>query len=180
VHHNTQTFFSNRSRPPSHPSPNGPFAQEAASMMFDDSGRLVCEPSLATAQALCLLQMHEWVSQRLWSTRYHGACACVFGCFKQGNPLHHFCGSADLALQIVDNLGVHKSEEPAVPPFSPCDSMDASIQRESAQRITWLVYAVDLMSSVYSHYASAWDTRSCTFVYLIIIFNWYTYYPLYP
>jgi len=48
------------------------FAHEAASLMFDASGRLVCEPNLATAQALCLLQMYELTSKPSWILRYHG------------------------------------------------------------------------------------------------------------
>jgi hypothetical protein len=127
------------------------FAQEAASMMFDNAGHLVCERSIATAQALCLLQMHEWVSQRSWSARYHGGCTLVpkwFTLDTSLKPLFFFC-FADLALQIVENLGVHKSDEPVLSPFSHSESIDASIQRECARRIMWLIYVVDLMSSVY-------------------------------
>jgi len=48
------------------------FAQEALSKMFDASGRLVCEPNLATAQALCLLQIQDVLSRPSHSSRYHG------------------------------------------------------------------------------------------------------------
>ncbi|KAJ2915446.1 hypothetical protein MD484_g4948, partial [Candolleomyces efflorescens] len=51
-----------------------PFAQEALSIMFDGAGRLVCEPNLAAAQALCLLQMHDILtkeSNAVWGSRYH-------------------------------------------------------------------------------------------------------------
>ncbi|RXW23992.1 hypothetical protein EST38_g1875 [Candolleomyces aberdarensis] len=51
-----------------------PFAQEALSLMFDGAGRLVCEPNLAAAQALCLLQMHDILtkeSNAIWGSRYH-------------------------------------------------------------------------------------------------------------
>ena len=56
-----------------------PFAQEALSLMFDGAGRLVCEPSLAVAQALCLLQIHDTRvgGATAWNMRYHGA----FGSF---------------------------------------------------------------------------------------------------
>ncbi|KAF4611032.1 hypothetical protein D9613_006845 [Agrocybe pediades] len=52
-----------------------PFAQEALSQMFDGAGRLVVEPNLATAQALCILQMHDILTKErnaLWSSRFHG------------------------------------------------------------------------------------------------------------
>jgi len=35
------------------------FAQEALLLMFDGTGRLVCEPDLETAPALALLLMHD-------------------------------------------------------------------------------------------------------------------------
>lgn len=38
-----------------------PFAQEALSLMFDGSGQLLCPNLLTTAQALCLLMVHELV-----------------------------------------------------------------------------------------------------------------------
>lgn len=52
-----------------------PLAQEALSLMFDGAGRLKCEPNLAAAQALCLLQMHDIVTKERnveWSSHYHG------------------------------------------------------------------------------------------------------------
>jgi len=55
-----------------------PFAQEAASLMFDSTGQLVCEPNLATAQALCLLQMHETLAKPSWTSRYHGKSKSIY------------------------------------------------------------------------------------------------------
>jgi hypothetical protein len=49
-----------------------PFAQEAITKIFDSYGRLVCEPNLATAQALCLLQIHDVMFKLSYSARYHG------------------------------------------------------------------------------------------------------------
>jgi hypothetical protein len=51
------------------------FAQEALSQMFDGAGRLVVEPDLAAAQALCVLQMHDICTKEknaVWSSRFHG------------------------------------------------------------------------------------------------------------
>ncbi|KAH9847279.1 hypothetical protein C2E23DRAFT_863425 [Lenzites betulinus] len=47
-----------------------PFFQEALSLMFDNSGRLLCEPSVSTAQALCLLEMHEVAASHSWTRHY--------------------------------------------------------------------------------------------------------------
>ena len=56
------------------------FAQEALLLMFD--GRLVCEPDLATAQALALLLMHDDVvtkeNNTMWNTRYASARSLGF------------------------------------------------------------------------------------------------------
>jgi hypothetical protein len=49
-----------RTHPPRHAGRG--FARDALAMMFDAEGRLACESSLATAQALCLLEMHRYVS----------------------------------------------------------------------------------------------------------------------
>ena len=54
-----------------------PFFEEAVSLMFDASGRLLSEPSLATAQALCLLEMHEVAASHSWTKHYR-----YFGKFK--------------------------------------------------------------------------------------------------
>ena len=47
-----------------------PFFQEAVSIMFDSSGRLLSDASLATAQALCLLEMHEVAASHSWTKHY--------------------------------------------------------------------------------------------------------------
>jgi len=58
------------------------FAQEALLLMFDGTGRLVCEPDLATAQALALLLMHDDVvteeNNTMWDTRYASARSLGF------------------------------------------------------------------------------------------------------
>ena len=53
-----------------------PLAEAALSQMFDSAGRLVVEPDLAAAQALCILQMHDILTKdkgSIWSSRFHGA-----------------------------------------------------------------------------------------------------------
>ncbi|EKM81839.1 hypothetical protein AGABI1DRAFT_118907 [Agaricus bisporus var. burnettii JB137-S8] len=106
-----------------------PFAQEALSLMFDGAGRLVCEPDLSTAQALALLLMHDVVTKEkntLWNTRY-----------------------ADLALQILENLGVHEPDHPTLTPMPSADFIHQSFKREAVRRIFWLIHLLDVMASIY-------------------------------
>ncbi|KAF8074981.1 hypothetical protein FPV67DRAFT_1475647 [Lyophyllum atratum] len=79
------------------------FAEEALSLMFDGAGRLVCERNLATAQALCLLQVHDLKikdKNMVWNSRYH-----------------------DLALQL--------HEYPTLTPVPSPEFIQASIEREA-------------------------------------------------
>ncbi|KAF9453564.1 hypothetical protein P691DRAFT_21703 [Macrolepiota fuliginosa MF-IS2] len=106
-----------------------PFAQEALSLMFDGAGRLVCEPDLATAQALVLLLMHDVLTKEknvMWNTRY-----------------------ADLALQIIENLGVHDPDHPTLTPMPSPDFIHQSFKREAVRRIFWLIHLLDVMASIY-------------------------------
>ncbi|KDR80510.1 hypothetical protein GALMADRAFT_240800 [Galerina marginata CBS 339.88] len=106
-----------------------PFAQEALSQMFDGAGRLVVEPDLATAQALCVLQMHDLLtteSNALWGSRFH-----------------------DLALQIVEGLGVHSPEHPTLTPVPSQEFVQGAIEREAIRRIFWLIHLLDIVASIY-------------------------------
>lgn len=47
------------------------FAQEAVSLMFDKNHQLVCEHSLATAQALLLLQLYDRMGKSLWVGQHY-------------------------------------------------------------------------------------------------------------
>ncbi|KAF8159676.1 fungal-specific transcription factor domain-containing protein [Crassisporium funariophilum] len=108
-----------------------PFAQEALSQMFDGAGRLVCEPDLAAAQALCILQMHDIIVRDrnvVWNSRLF---------------------EADLALQIVEGLGVHSPEHPTLTPVPSQEFVQASIEREALRRIFWLIHLLDVMASIY-------------------------------
>ncbi|TFK71646.1 hypothetical protein BDN72DRAFT_764612 [Pluteus cervinus] len=105
------------------------FAQEALSLMFDGAGRLVCKKDLATAQALCLLQVHDILTKdknMIWNSRYH-----------------------DLALHIVETLGVHAPEHPTLTPMPSPEFISASIEREAVRRIFWLIHLMDITASIY-------------------------------
>ncbi|PPQ75884.1 hypothetical protein CVT24_000739 [Panaeolus cyanescens] len=106
-----------------------PFAQEALSLMFDGAGRLVVEADLAAAQALCILQMHDILTKdtsAVWSSRFH-----------------------DLALQIVEGLGVHSPEHPTLTPLPSPEFVQLSIEREAIRRIFWFIHVLDVMASIF-------------------------------
>ncbi|PPQ68586.1 hypothetical protein CVT25_005429 [Psilocybe cyanescens] len=108
-----------------------PFANEAISKMFDAQGRLIVLKDLATAQALCILQMHEILTNErntLWDSRFH---------------------EVDIALQIVEGLGVHSPEHPKLTPVPSPEYVEASIEHESTRRIFWLIHVLDLLASIF-------------------------------
>ncbi|KAG6336044.1 hypothetical protein ID866_3043 [Astraeus odoratus] len=81
------------------------FAQEAAALMFDKNRNLICEQNLATAQALCLLQLHDRMGKSLWNGPYH-----------------------ELALGIVTKLGIFDSDRTVLTPVPSPDFINASIE----------------------------------------------------
>ncbi|KAH9945716.1 hypothetical protein B0H21DRAFT_743677 [Amylocystis lapponica] len=105
-----------------------PFAQEAVSIMFDASGRLLSEPSLATAQALCLLEMHEIAASHSWTKHFR-----------------YF----ELALQVLEeSLEIHRPDGPlnrADP-----ESVNAAIERECARRCFWLIQCMNWITCIYT------------------------------
>ncbi|KAG2157841.1 fungal-specific transcription factor domain-containing protein [Suillus bovinus] len=101
------------------------FFQEAMSLMFDKDQNLICERNLATAQALCLLQLHDRMAKSSWRGNYH-----VY------------------ALEVIEQLGVYKADNPILTPTPSLEFIDASIERECARRIFWLIYICDTMGSV--------------------------------
>ncbi|KAJ7245114.1 fungal-specific transcription factor domain-containing protein [Mycena haematopus] len=106
------------------------FAHEAVSQMFDRPGHLICDPNLFTAQTLCLLMVHDLVAKDARApanSRYR-----------------------DLALQIIQTLGVHNSEQPVSAPVPTTDLIHASIERECVRRIFWVIHIMDLQVSMYN------------------------------
>lgn len=129
-----------------------PFAAEAMRLMFDAEGHMLCYASLATVQALCfLLEYGTLVSKpdnqklRSKSSFYHSVLQT------------QMINSADLALKILDSLGVHSSSPNPTsyvgtpPPPADLPPFQTSIDRECARRAFWLIHFMDLTSSVYSN-----------------------------
>jgi hypothetical protein len=55
----------------------------------------------------------------------------------------------DLALQIVESLGVHKPDVPTLTPLPSPEYIHASIDRECVRRIFWFIHFADLTSAIY-------------------------------
>lgn len=60
-----------------------------------------------------------------------------------------FTWSADLALQIIENLGVHEPDHPTLTPMPSPDFIHQSFKREAVRRIFWLIHLLDVMASIY-------------------------------
>lgn len=58
-------------------------------------------------------------------------------------------GTADLALHIVESLGVHSPEHPTLTPVPSPEFIHASTEREAIRRIFWLIHTLDVMASVF-------------------------------
>ncbi|KAG2053646.1 hypothetical protein BDR06DRAFT_956378 [Suillus hirtellus] len=101
------------------------FFSEAMSIMFDKGQNLICERNLATAQALCLLQLHDRMAKSSWTGQYH-----VY------------------ALDIIEQLGVYQADNPILTPTPSLEFIDASIERECARRVFWLIHISDALGSV--------------------------------
>ncbi|KAL1728758.1 fungal-specific transcription factor domain-containing protein [Schizophyllum commune] len=116
-----------------------PFAQEALSLMFDGAGRLLCEANLSTAQALCLLQIHDMVAS--WPA-------------ASWNKKH-----SSLALLIVEKLGVNQPEYRYSTPLPSTEHIRASIDRECVRRVYWLTYIMDIYASIFFKAEPTWLER---------------------
>ncbi|KAI0641962.1 hypothetical protein C8Q79DRAFT_918638 [Trametes meyenii] len=107
-----------------------PFFQEALSLMFDNSGRLLCEPCVSTAQALCLLEMHEVAASHSWTRHYR-----------------YF----ELALQVLEgSLGVHRLDDTAPPSPTNSEALIQFIDRECTRRCFWLIQSMAWISNIYT------------------------------
>jgi hypothetical protein len=66
----------------------------------------------------------------------------------------HFTGvhsntGTDLALKIIDGLGVHKPDHSITTSVPSPEAIQTSIERECARRIFWLIRLADLKYSIY-------------------------------
>jgi hypothetical protein len=60
-----------------------------------------------------------------------------------------FSFAVDLALQIIESLGVHKLDNPTLSSTMSPEFVQGFLDRECARRIFWLIHFIDLMSNIY-------------------------------
>ncbi|THU99171.1 hypothetical protein K435DRAFT_964622 [Dendrothele bispora CBS 962.96] len=133
------------------------FAEEAVRLMFDDGhgeGRLIVPPTYQTAQALCILMIHEILGTQ---QRPHGGKENDTSDSAPTPAVH----SADqtsfsreerfrnITLQLLQTLGAHSPEHPLLTPVPSQHYIEVSIERECIRRIFWVIYVVDCMRGIY-------------------------------
>ena len=55
---------------------------------------------------------------------------------------------SEFALQVLEQLGVYQADNPILTPAPSLEFIDASIERECARRVFWLIYISDALGSV--------------------------------
>ncbi|OCH93645.1 hypothetical protein OBBRIDRAFT_885316 [Obba rivulosa] len=107
-----------------------PFFDQAVKIMFDNGGRLLSVPCLATAQALCLLEMHEVAASHSWTKHYR-----------------YF----DLALQVLEeSLEVHQPDSVILARALALDT-NILIERECTRRCFWLIQLMGWINGIYTY-----------------------------
>lgn len=54
----------------------------------------------------------------------------------------------ETALEVLEQLGVYQADNPILTPAPSLEFIDASIERECARRVFWLIYISDALGSV--------------------------------
>ncbi|KAF5367466.1 hypothetical protein D9758_003786 [Tetrapyrgos nigripes] len=136
-----------------------PFADEAIRLMFDDGigeGTLIVPPTYQTAQALCILVIHEILGTKQKprgkkETPHHyfpslpvpGAHTSELPSFSRQERFR------TLTLQLLQRLSVHAPEHPLLTPVPSPHYIELNIERECIRRVFWVMYVVDCMRGMY-------------------------------
>ncbi|KAF7794476.1 hypothetical protein EIP86_005610 [Pleurotus ostreatoroseus] len=107
-----------------------PFFLAARRAMFDGAGHLLAPPTLATAQALCLLEMHEVAASHSWTQHYR-----------------YF----DLAMQFLEGtLQITQPDAALAAGVAPARLRDYTVERECVRRCFWLVQTMCWINGIYT------------------------------
>ena len=121
------------------------FYEDVLKILFDPSGRLICEADLQTVQTLCLLEMHDFVAQYSWTKcyRYLGMCSIAQPC---GTFI--ICDQ-DIATKILfETLDIASPESPPLSPKPTIQELNRMTDRECARRCYWVIYFLHVLSTV--------------------------------
>jgi len=121
------------------------FYEDALNILFDSSGRLICEANLQAVQTLCLLEMHDVVAQYSWTKCYR-----YLGMFFFAEPrcmLMITCDQ-DIATKILfETLDIASPESPPLSPKPTIQEMTRMTDRECARRCYWIIYFLHVLST---------------------------------
>jgi hypothetical protein len=122
------------------------FYEVALNILFDSSGRLVCEVNLQTVQALCLLEMHDVAAQYSWTKcyRYLGrGFSHQISWPADDNPQNQ-----DIAAKILfEALDIASPKSPPLSPKPTVEEMSRMTERECARRCYWIIYFLHFIST---------------------------------
>ena len=122
------------------------FYEDALNILFDSSGRLICDASLQTVQALCLLEMHDVVAQYSWTKCYR-----YLGRQFPHQPLWPTDDNPrnqDIASKILfETLDIASPESPPLSPKPTIEEMNRMTDRECARRCYWIIYFLHVLST---------------------------------
>jgi hypothetical protein len=119
------------------------FYEGALDILFDSSGRLICEANLQTVQTLCLLEMHDVVAKYSWtkSYRYLGMC---FLAKPRGRLIMIL--DQDIATKILfETLDIASPESPPLSPKPTIQDMTRMTERECARRCYWIIHFLHIL-----------------------------------
>ena len=139
--------FSQSSQVKSHPPrlAGVKFYEDALNILFDPSGRLICEADVQTVQALCLLEMHDIVAQHSW-TKGHKYLGMSF--LSKPHSTLTITRDQGVATKILFESADIAS--PEIPPLSPkptTQEMTRMTERECARRCYWIIYFLHVLSA---------------------------------
>ncbi|KAG8899604.1 hypothetical protein FRB99_006553 [Tulasnella sp. 403] len=130
-----------------HPHRSGEkFAHLSKHLLLDPQGRLKLSGNLEIAQALTLLTLHDCIGRQSGRRTDHfmrTPSPSLPSSFPHNTP-----NLPDIALDILVDLGVHSFDldDRAADP-----SREDWIKRESARRLFYLIYMVELLASAFTH-----------------------------
>lgn len=122
------------------------FYEDALNILFDSSGRLICEANLQTVQTLCLLEMHDVVAQYSWTKcyRYLG----VWFPSRTSSRTDDNLRDQDIAAKILfETLDIASPESPTLSPKPTIQELNHMTERECARRCYWIIYFLHVLST---------------------------------
>ena len=121
------------------------FYEDALNILFDCSGKLICEANLQVVQSLCLLEMHDVVAQYSWTKCYRYLGTSYFAKIRHALVVTRF---QDIATNILfEILDIASPESPPLSPKPTLQEITRMTERECARRCHWIIYFLHVLST---------------------------------